>query len=75
VPATLPIASQPALDVRVLILAALFTALTGLGFGLFPALRAAGRTGLPRCAMATAQAAAASSGFGRCSSPSKSPCP
>jgi len=45
VPATLPIASQPALDMRVLILAALFTALTGLGFGLFPALRAAGRTG------------------------------
>jgi predicted permease len=45
VPTTLPIARQPALDMRVLILAALFTALTGLGFGLFPALRAAGRAG------------------------------
>jgi predicted permease len=45
VPTTLPIASQPGLDVRVLILAALFTALTGLGFGLFPALRAVRRTG------------------------------
>jgi predicted permease len=40
VPATLPIATQPALDMRVLVLAALFAALTGLGFGLFPALRA-----------------------------------
>jgi predicted permease len=45
VPATLPIASQPGLDVRVLLLAVLFTALTGLGFGLFPALRAGRRTG------------------------------
>jgi predicted lysophospholipase L1 biosynthesis ABC-type transport system permease subunit len=41
VPPTLPIASQPSIDLRVLGLAALFTALTGLGFGLFPALRAA----------------------------------
>ena len=45
VPPTLPIASQPGLDWRVIGLAALFTALTGLGFGLFPALRAVGRTG------------------------------
>jgi predicted permease len=45
VPPTLPIASQPGLDVRVLGLAALLTALTGLGFGLFPALRAVRRTG------------------------------
>jgi predicted permease len=45
VPPTLPIASQPALDMRVLVLAALFTALTGLGFGLFPALRAVRGTG------------------------------
>ena len=45
VPATLPIASGPRLDLRVLALAALFTALTGLGFGLFPALRAVRRTG------------------------------
>ena len=36
---------SPALDLRVLALAALFTALTGLGFGLFPALRAVRRTG------------------------------
>jgi predicted permease len=45
VPTTLPIASQPRLDVRVLALAGLFTAVTGLGFGLFPALRAVRRTG------------------------------
>jgi predicted permease len=44
VPPTLPIASQPGLDTRVLVLAALFTALTGLGFGVFPALRAARST-------------------------------
>jgi putative ABC transport system permease protein len=45
VPPTLPIASQPGLDRRVLVLAAVFTALTGLGFSLFPALRAVRRTG------------------------------
>jgi len=45
VPPTLPIASQPGLDVRALVLAALFTTLTGLGFGLFPALRAVRRSG------------------------------
>ena len=45
VPPTLPIASQPGLDMRVLVLAALFTALTGVGFGLVPALRAVRRTG------------------------------
>jgi putative ABC transport system permease protein len=44
VPSTLPIANQPSLDLRVLALAALFTGLTGLGFGLFPALRAGRRT-------------------------------
>jgi putative ABC transport system permease protein len=44
VPPTLPIASRPTLDLRVLGLAALFTTLTGLGFGLVPALRAGGRT-------------------------------
>jgi predicted permease len=44
VPPTLPIAPQPELDVRVLVVAALFTALTALGFGVLPALRA-GRTG------------------------------
>src|SRR5918999_436268 len=40
VPPTLPIPEQPALDLRVLGVAALFTVLTALGFGLFPALRA-----------------------------------
>ena len=44
VPPTLPVATQPGLDVRVLVLAALFTGLTALGFGLFPALRAGFRT-------------------------------
>ena len=43
VPPTLPIASQPGVDLRVLALAVLFTVLTGLGFGLLPAVRA-GRT-------------------------------
>ena len=44
VPPTLPLDTQPGLDLRVLAVAALFTGLTGLGFGLFPALRA-GHTG------------------------------
>ena len=44
VPPTLPVASEPALDLRVLALTAVFTALTGLGFGLFPALRASRRS-------------------------------
>lgn len=43
VPPTLPLATQPSLDMRVLVMAALFTALTGIGFGLFPALRAGRR--------------------------------
>ncbi|HZB25597.1 MAG TPA: ABC transporter permease, partial [Vicinamibacterales bacterium] len=46
VPPTLPVAGQPELDARVLALAAAFTALTGLGFGLFPALRTARGTDL-----------------------------
>jgi putative ABC transport system permease protein len=45
IPPTLPIDNQPALDLRVLTLAALITGLTGLGFGLFPALRAVRRAG------------------------------
>jgi predicted permease len=45
VPPTLPIDTQPSIDLRVFAFAALFTVLTGLGFGLFPALRAGGRTG------------------------------
>jgi predicted permease len=44
VPPTLPLDTQPSLDLRVLAVAALFTGLTGLGFGLLPALRA-GHTG------------------------------
>src|SRR5215203_162680 len=44
VPPTLPLATQPSLDQRVLAVAALFTGLTLLGFGLFPAFKA-GRTG------------------------------
>jgi putative ABC transport system permease protein len=46
VPTTLPVAAQPTLDLRLLALAVFFTALTGLGFGLLPALRAAARIGL-----------------------------
>jgi predicted permease len=45
VPATLPVAGQPTLDLRALAVAVTFSALTGLGFGLLPALRVGGRTG------------------------------
>ena len=45
VPSTLPSADHPALNPRVLAAAAGFAALTGLGFGLIPALRVGGRTG------------------------------
>ncbi len=44
VPPTLPLDTQPTLDLRVLAVAALFTIVTALGFGLLPALRV-GRTG------------------------------
>jgi putative ABC transport system permease protein len=44
VPPTLPVDTQPGLDLRVLGVAAFFTALTAFGFGVIPALRA-GRTG------------------------------
>ena len=40
VPPTLPVATRPSLDLRMLGVAALFTGLTALGFGIFPALRA-----------------------------------
>jgi len=40
VPVSLPIAQAPAIDLRVLLFAALLTAATGIGFGLVPALRA-----------------------------------
>ena len=43
VPSSLPIASQPAIDLRVLTIAALCTGLTAIGFGIFPALRAGGQ--------------------------------
>jgi predicted permease len=43
VPPTLPVETQPTVDMRMLGVAALFTALTAVGFGLFPALRV-GRT-------------------------------
>lgn len=43
VPSTLPVAAQPELDSRVLIMASVFTSLTAIGFGLLPALRAGRR--------------------------------
>jgi predicted permease len=45
VPPMLPIAAEPTMDWRVLAFAAAFTAITGMGFGLIPALRTGGRTG------------------------------
>jgi predicted permease len=44
IPDTLPIATEPSLDLRVVAFAALFTTLTALGFGVFPAIRAGRRT-------------------------------
>lgn len=44
VPPTLPVATQPAVDARVLGVAAVFTALTAVLFGVLPAIRA-GHTG------------------------------
>jgi predicted permease len=43
VPTALPIAETPGLDLRMLVLAALLTFATGIGFGVFPALRATRR--------------------------------
>ncbi|MFL6246310.1 MAG: ABC transporter permease [Thermoanaerobaculia bacterium] len=43
VPATLPIAEYPNVDLRVLGVAAAFVVLTGLAFGVLPAVRAGGR--------------------------------
>jgi len=45
VPATLPIAQSPSIDLRVLIFAGVITGLTGLGFGVFPAARACRQSG------------------------------
>jgi len=42
VPDNLPLSRVPGVDLRVLVFAALLTTLTGLGFGLIPALRACG---------------------------------
>ncbi|MEP6493709.1 MAG: ABC transporter permease [bacterium] len=39
VPTTLPIAEQPTLDVRVLLLATALISITGIGFGVIPAMR------------------------------------
>ena len=40
VPSSLPIAQSPSIDLRVLVFAALLSGLTGIGFGVIPALRA-----------------------------------
>jgi putative ABC transport system permease protein len=45
VPNTLPIAEVPSVDLRVLGFAAIVTAITGVAFGVFPALRACGAIG------------------------------
>jgi putative ABC transport system permease protein len=45
IPPTMPLQALPALDLRVLAMAAVFAALTGVGFGLVPALRTGGRRG------------------------------
>lgn len=45
VPQSLPIA-PPSIDLRVMIFAVVLTGLTGLGFGVVPALRACGKTGI-----------------------------
>ena len=45
VPTALPIAEVPAMDVRMLLIAALVTVGTTIGFGLLPAFRAARQTG------------------------------
>ncbi|MFI5232557.1 MAG: ABC transporter permease [Gemmatimonadales bacterium] len=43
VPNSLPLADTPTVDLRVLVVAALVSALTGIGFGVLPALRASGK--------------------------------
>lgn len=40
VPTSLPLAQAPGVDLRILLFAALLTGATGIGFGVFPALRA-----------------------------------
>ncbi len=46
VPTTLPLASAPSVDVRVLFFAIALTAITGVGFGLAPVVRAGGSADL-----------------------------
>jgi putative ABC transport system permease protein len=46
VPATLPIAETPSVDLRVLLVALVLTALTGIAFGLAPIVRIGGRPDL-----------------------------
>ncbi len=43
VPNSLPLADTPTVDLRVLVVAGLASALTGIAFGVFPALRASGK--------------------------------
>jgi predicted permease len=43
VPNSLPLANTPTVDLRVLVVAGLVSALTGIAFGVFPALRASGK--------------------------------
>jgi predicted permease len=45
VPPSMPLSSKPSVDVRAFTLAAVFAAVTGLGFGLIPALRVGGQRG------------------------------
>jgi putative ABC transport system permease protein len=45
IPPSLPLAAQPTVDLRVFAIAATLSAVTGLGFGLIPALRVGGVTG------------------------------
>ena len=46
IPAGALLAARPKLDLRVLGIAGVLTAVTGIGFGLLPALRVSGKTGL-----------------------------
>jgi putative ABC transport system permease protein len=46
VPATLPVADSPSIDMRVLAFAGLLTAVTGIGFGVLPAWKSAGKLDL-----------------------------
>ena len=63
VPMSLPIAQAPAIDLRVLIFAGLISGLTGIGFGVFPALARLPRRGFQRrCGKARARVEGARNG-------------